>query len=98
MSIKDALVRQDDNDRIQIGEIVKRTMNGKFGEIFRAFINGLQTKEIEYNKTNPSDRMPLSADRLLGRIEGYHECLYGLERMIQDAEELQAPVEEEEDE
>ena len=97
MSIKDALVRQEDGDRIEIGEVVKRTLNGKFGDVLRAFINGMVTRELKDSQSNPTDRMPLSAERVLGRCEAYQNCLYGLEEMIEDAEDLQRPQEEEEE-
>ena len=95
MSIKDALVRQDVGDRIEIGEVVKRTLNGKFGDILRAFINGMITSCLKDHENNPTDRMPLSADRLLGRAEAYQNCIYGLEQMVVDAEDMQRPQEEE---
>ena len=98
MSIKEALVRQETTDRIEIGEVVKRTLNGKFGDILRAYINGMVTKALRDSQDNPTDRMPLPSDRVLGRCEAYQNCLYGLEQMIVDAEELQVPQKEEEDE
>lgn len=93
MKIKDALVRQTETDRVEIGEIVRRVYNGKFGEILRAYINGSVTKELTYNQVNPNDRSPLSADRILGRCEAYNNVLLDLERMIQDADDLQRPQE-----
>lgn len=96
MSIKDALVRREDEDRIEIGEVVKRTLNGKFGDIFRAYINGMVTRELKDSQSNPTDRLPLPSDRVLGRCEAYQNCLYGLEQMISDAEDLQRPEEDEE--
>ena len=97
MSIKDALVRQSETDRVEIGEVVKRTLNGKFGEILRAYINGMITESLQYHQTNPTDRMPLSADRILGRCEAYQNCIYGLETMVRDAEDLQTPIHEDEE-
>lgn len=98
MTIENALVNQTDSDRIEIGELVDRTMNGKFGDVYRAFINGLITECLTYNQDNPTDRMPISADRLLGRAEGYQNSIYGLEQMIQDGNDLKKPVVDEEEE
>lgn len=97
MSIKDALVRQNESDKIEIGEVVKRTLNGKFGDILRAYVNGKITSESLYHQVNPMDREPLSAERILGRIEAYNNVIYNLEEMVQEAEELQRPVEDDED-
>ena len=91
MNIKEALVRQSVEDKISIGDIVKKAYNGKFGEILRAYINGMITKEATYNQINPTDRSPLSADRVLGRIEAYNNILVDFERMIEEAELLQKP-------
>lgn len=95
MKIKDALVRRNFQDKILIGDVVRKALSGRFGHIFRAYIDGMITKEIQYNKTNPNDRMPLSSDRILGRVEAYQDCLYGLEQMIQEADELKEPIREE---
>ena len=98
MSIKEALVRQSVDDRVMIGDIVKKALNGKFGEVLRALVNGLTTECLEYNQVNPTDRMPLSAERLLGRMEAYHNIIYKLEAAISDSESLQLPEEQDDGE
>ena len=98
MSIKEALVNRSDSDKIEIGELVERTLNGKFGDVFRAFINGMITECLMYHQNNPTDRMPINADRLLGRCEAYQNCIYGLEAMVEDAKDLKKPAPQEEEE
>ena len=97
MNIKERLVRQSVQDKIEIGEIVRRAYNGKFGEVLRAYINGAVTKESLFNQTNIVHLQPLTSDRILGRIEAYTNVLIDLERMIQEAEELQQPIKDEEE-
>lgn len=92
--IKEALVRQEPDDVIEIGDIVRKALNGKFGEVFRAYINGMITKELTYHQNNTSEVSPINADRILGRAEAYQNCLYGLEVMISDADELKQPIQE----
>lgn len=89
MNIKDRLVRQNIEDKIEIGDIVRRVYNGKFGEVLRAYINGIITRELTDNQTNPKDRMPMTPDRILGRCEAYTNVLLDMERMINESDELQ---------
>jgi len=84
MSIREDLVTQDDQARIRIGQVVKRSMNGAFGEIFRALKNGLITEELTYNQTDNT----MSADRHLGRCEAYTNMEVKLEQMIAEMEDL----------
>lgn len=91
--IQDALARQDNQDKIYIGELIKRTHNGQYGEIFRALIDGLKTKELKYHQDNTPGREPLSADRVLGRMEAYQNILDELDFAIAVAEDLQKPLE-----
>jgi len=81
-------------DKLERGRIVRVAYEGKFGEVFRAFINGLITTSLKYHQVNPNDRAPISAERLLGRCEGYQNVVDGLELIIYEAEELQRPIEE----
>jgi len=91
MSIKDALVRQNNEDKILIGGIVKRVYNSQFGDILRAYIEGVKTKELLYHQDNGH----ISPDRILGRCEAYTNVIQDLERMIMDSEQIQEPLEEE---
>lgn len=86
MKVKDALVVQDEQSKILIGGVVKRTLNGQFGEIFRAYINGVITEEIEDSRIHPD---LVDANRKLGRIEGYQKVLLDLETMIEQSDKLQ---------
>lgn len=96
MNIKERLVRQSPDDKIEIGRIVRQAYNGKFGEIIRAVINGRTTQEVIAHQFNPNDRAPLHAERILGRIEGYNNVLLDLERMISEGEQYSAYKEPEE--
>lgn len=94
MRIKEALVRRDNDSKIMIGSAVERSMNGQFGEVFRAYINGVITAEIEASKFSPGQ---ISSDRRLGRIEGYQTVLLDLEQMIEDKKDLARPEDVEDD-
>jgi len=94
---KDYIDGQDPGHIIDRGEIVQRSYRGKFGEILRAYINGMVTKELTYNQTNAPGTQPLSSDRILGRCEAYNNVLIDLERMIADGEEMKQPIIEEEE-
>lgn len=98
MNIKERLVRQSVEDKIEIGTIVRRAYDGKFGEVLRAYINGVRDKELLFNQTNPTTRPPLNADRILGRCEAYTNVIVDMERMIQEADDLRRPIAKEEDE
>lgn len=89
MAIKESLVRQNMQDKIDIGNVVKKALNGAFGEVLRALINGLVTRELTYNQEDSK----IPADRKLGRCEAYNNVLLELERSVQEAEFLTAPVE-----
>jgi len=82
---------------IERGEIVKRAYEDKFGEVLRSLVNGRITKGLSDHQLNPSDRMPITPDRILGRLEGYQTIIDDLELMIQEAEDLQRPLEEDSD-
>ena len=94
MKVKDRLVRQNEEDIIEIGRIVKTAYYGKFGEVLKAIVEGLVTEILTYHQSNPNDRMPMSAERLLGRLEGYQTIINKLEESIFQAEEAQKPIRE----
>lgn len=94
MSIKEALVRQDVQDKVQIGNVVRRTLNGQFGDILRAYINGVITGECLDTNSIPDNI--INADRRLGRIEAFNKVLVDLEFMVHEMEQLTQPEEEDE--
>lgn len=97
MNIQERLSRKNNEDVIYIGEYVEKILNSEFGEILRAYINGAITRELKYDHKSADERFMLKADRTLGRCEAYTNVLYELERMVDDAQQLKIPVEEEED-
>ncbi len=91
MSIRDDLVTQNEQSKIRIGQVVKKSLNGNFGEVLRALVNGMITEELSFNQDNPT----MSADRHMGRCEGYNNILVKLEYMVSEMESL-TQVEDEE--
>ena len=83
-----------DNDSVkERGGIVDRALKGKFGEILFAFINALKDREFTFNQENSN----VSADRRLGRCEGYTNIINGLGQMIADKDILETPVRDDEE-
>lgn len=92
MTIAERLVRRSNEDKIYVGELVGRVYGTEFGEVIRALINGLITKELSMKDVR------FAEGRLLGRCEGYQEVINNIEQMIAEAEALKMPVEEEREE
>lgn len=97
MTIEERLVRQSPEDILYIGHIVETAYLGEFGRVLNAIIEGLKTREIAYHQTNPTDRQPMSADRILGRIEGYQAVINELDLTISKAKYEKKPIEEEDE-
>lgn len=97
MSVKLALERREAQDQILIGGIIKRVHESQYGEIFRALVEGLKAKELMYNQNNVPNLIPLTADRILGRLEAYQNIVDELDLAIKVAEDLQKPEPEEEE-
>ena len=95
MNIKQRLDRHDIEDIIIIGDIVRKAYNGQFGDILRAVINGRQSSLLKDNLNNLIDTVPLSSDRILGRLEAMSILIDDLELMIHESEQLKEPIEEE---
>ena len=73
------------------GNIVEKALKGRFGDIISALINGLKDKELTYNQHDAI----ISADRRLGRCEGYVNVINSLYEMIDEKIRLETPEEEE---
>lgn len=88
MKIEERLIRHTQEDIIEIGLAVERFYAGDAGAIFRAMINGRITEEGTRHIENNS----VSADRVLGRIEGFNLIRDDIERCIQDMKSLTTPL------
>ncbi len=97
MNISERLIRREEQDILEIGNIIKATYYGQFGEVLKAIVDGLITYDLTLNQRNERDVVPLSSDRLLGRLEGYQTVINKLELAIQEADSLREPIEEDED-
>jgi hypothetical protein len=89
MSIKEALVRRNKQDKVEIGIAIERAMRGKFGDIFYALVEGLKKQELQDSKVFPSK---LSSDRVLGRIEGLDTLVDSIELAIHEKNEILEPI------
>jgi hypothetical protein len=89
MNIKEALVRQSKQDKVEIGTIIERAMKGKFGDIFYAVVEGLKKQELQESRIYPAK---LSSDRVLGRMEGLDMLIDSIEIAIHEKDEILAPI------
>lgn len=90
--ITEAMVRQNTEDIIYIGQVAERLYNSESGHFLRAVIQGKITNESRRYKTD----LKTPADRCLGRIEGYNDIIDSIELAIQEGKELNRPKTEEE--
>lgn len=97
MKIEERLVRQSPADVVEIGEVIERAYYGQFGAVLKAIIEGLMTEGLTYHTRNEKDVVPLSADRILGRLEGYQRIISEIEASIEKKNELLKPQKEDED-
>lgn len=84
-------------DIIERGRIVQVAYEGQFGKVLRALVNGLISQGLVYHRDNAPDRVPMTAERILGRCEGYQEIIDKLEMMIEAKDQLETPIDEEDD-
>jgi len=91
MTISEKIRRNDNLDKIEIGELIDKALKGGFGEVFRFMVEELKTEA-----TDTSERLPnIPADRILGRIESLNKIQFRLDQCVDIARELRAEVKEE---
>lgn len=90
--MEEALLRQNDEDIIYIGNIAEQLYYGAGGELLRAIIKGMVTQESRRYK----DEIKTPADRCLGRIEAYNNIIDSIEQSIADGKEKNRPMTKEE--
>lgn len=88
--IKDALLKQEPEDKIYIGDVAEKFYNSQAGELLRAVSNGLQSTEIERHTHDHTT----NSDLKMGRIEGIQMIINAFEDMIQEKEAMQDVVRE----
>ena len=85
MKISERMERNDPQDQIEIGNIVKTALSGAFGDVMRGVIEGLKS---DYLST--SERMmAIPADRTLGRLEGLSKLQDQLDYCVLISRQLQ---------
>lgn len=91
MRIEERLLRRSPDDVVYIGGIIQSAMRGEFWTVLTMMSASLKVEEIEKSKNGVGQ--PISADRVLGRIEAYETLITSLEAVAQQKEELSKPVE-----
>lgn len=91
MRIEERLARRAPEDIIHIGGIIEHTMKGEFWSILKMLGVSLKVDEIERAKNGIG--VPISSERVLGRIEAHQTMLDALEAIVIQRNELQKPVE-----
>ena len=66
MTIIERMARNEDGDKIYIGELIERHIGGEFGELLRCVAEGIKERKLADSDTDPS----ISPDRVLGVIVG----------------------------
>lgn len=90
--VEEMMLRRDQEDIIEIGQILQKFYNGQAGMIFRAMVNGRikqQVSQLQDTTTN--------ADRRLGRAEGVQMIQDDIELAIAQMESLTQPLPQGED-
>ena len=90
MKIEDRMVRRNQEDIVEIGQVAEKFYNGQAGALFRAIINGLILEAISQELDTVT-----SADRRLGRAEGANRVRDYIELAISDMKKLTEPQAEE---
>jgi hypothetical protein len=91
MNIAERLIRREQEDIIEIGNVMDAFYSSDAGVILRAIINGQICKEG--NSHYYEAKIP--ADRILGRIEGFQKVIDSIELAIKDKDDLTRPIPEE---
>lgn len=92
MTIADRLIRREQEDIIEIGNVMDIFYSSDAGVILRAIINGQICKE----SNNHYYEAKIPADRILGRIEGFQKIIDSIEMAIKDKDDLTKTIPEEE--
>ncbi len=90
MNIKERMMRRSQEDIITIGLALESFYDSDAGEIIRAMINALTTKQFTGIDDNQS-----RAEKKLGRAEGLSLLLTDIEMAIDDMRRLTAEMREE---
>lgn len=84
MTVDEMMARQDDSDRMEIGNIVEHATQGRFGKVLKAIIEG-----IKEDLSAAADRDPkISAERTLGKIWGLNEVQRRLDNAVDDKNKI----------
>lgn len=91
MKIEERLIRRHAEDIVYVGNIIRSLMRTETWGMLKFVTASRRVDEIE--KARNGVGAPISADRVLGRIEAYESILGDLEAIAVQAEELQKPIE-----
>ncbi len=89
MTIEERMVRNNNEDQMEIGSALEDFYNSSAGTIFRAMANAITNEQF-----TGIDDIQTSADRKLGRAEGIHLLIQRIEYAIQDKTRLTSEIKE----
>lgn len=90
MRIEERLTRRAPDDIIYIGNLIENAMRGELWAVINFMSASLKVEEIEKSKNGLGT--PISAERILGRIEAYETLITNLESIVVQKEELSKPI------
>jgi len=91
MTIAEKIRRNDNLDKIEIGDIIDKAIKGNFGKVLSFMLEELKTEA-----TDASERYPnIPADRILGRIESLNKIQFRLDQCVDMKNQLREEVKEE---
>lgn len=91
MNIQERMARDNNDDKIYLGEIVEKMFSGENGQLFKALCNDIKEKTTEISSREGSK---LPADRYLGRIEAIDNLTTYLVLMVANMRTLKADIKE----
>lgn len=90
MRIEERLTRRAPDDIVYIGNLIQQAMKSELWTVINFMSASLKVEEIEKSKNGLG--APISADRVLGRIEAYETIITNLEGIAVQKEELSKPI------
>lgn len=91
MTIQERMARDNNDDKIYLGELVEKMFQGEGNILFKALCNDIKEKTTEAS-SRESSKLP--ADRYLGRIEAVDMLTNYLVTMVTNMRTLKADLKE----
>lgn len=91
MTIQERMQRDDNDDKIYIGQLVEEMFRGEHGVVFKAFVTAIKE---DTTKVSQDERSKLPADRYLGRLEGLDMLTDYIVKAVTNMRSLKAEIKE----